>query len=257
VLGAWTPTAAAAGVAFYQTFVDAAIDPTDCLTAELVKTTENAYRDVQIAFANEVALLCEDYGADVWAVRDLVNKAPYRDMHLPGAGVGGHCIPKDPWLLVASAAETTPLRLIPAARQINDSMPVHVGARAQATLAEHGRRLADARVVVLGASYLPNSSDVRNAPSESLVDWLQAQGATTVVHDPHVPAHRGDVARAVEQADCLILMVAHPDYARLELASLAARMRTPILIDGRHAVAEEAAVAAGFTYRCVGVGRAS
>ena len=78
------------------------MDEADWITAELVKTVENTYRDVQIAFANEVALISEAMGADAWRVRDLVRKSPGRDMLLPGAGVGGHCIPKDPWLLASS-----------------------------------------------------------------------------------------------------------------------------------------------------------
>ena len=93
--------------------VQADLGPVDCLTAELVKTMENAYRDVQIAFANEMALLCEDMGADVWQVRELVNKSPYRAMHLPGAGMGGHCIPKDSWLGYAYRENTDDTRNSP------------------------------------------------------------------------------------------------------------------------------------------------
>ena len=78
------------------------LDTADWITAELVKTVENTYRDVQIAFANETAMICEALGADVWRVRELVRKSPGREMLLPGAGVGGHCIPKDPWLLASS-----------------------------------------------------------------------------------------------------------------------------------------------------------
>ena len=100
-----SPEAAQLAVMFYRHIVHAGLDPVDCVTAEIVKTAENAYRDVQIAFANEVALICEDMGANVWQVRELVNKSPYRAMHLPGAGVGGHCIPKDPWLLIANASD--------------------------------------------------------------------------------------------------------------------------------------------------------
>jgi UDP-N-acetyl-D-mannosaminuronic acid dehydrogenase len=95
--------------------VKAEINPTDWITAELVKTVENTYRDVQIAFANEIAMLCEQLGADVWRVRELVNKTPHRDIHFPGAGVGGHCIPKDPWLLASSVADNQFLKLIPTA----------------------------------------------------------------------------------------------------------------------------------------------
>ena len=115
VVGGMSPDAAELAVAFYKNIVQADLDPVDCLTAELVKTMENAYRDVQIAFANEMALLCEDLGADVWRVRPLVNKSPYRAMHFPGAGVGGHCIPKDSWLLVANANSGFQPRIIPTA----------------------------------------------------------------------------------------------------------------------------------------------
>jgi len=127
VVGGMNPETAETMVALYRNVVSADLDPTDCITAELVKTTESAYRDVQIAFANEVALICEAVGADVWKVRELVNKSPGRQMHLPGAGVGGHCIPKDPWLLAYGAKDKdVPLRVIPAARAVNDSMPLHM-----------------------------------------------------------------------------------------------------------------------------------
>ena len=96
--------------------MEADLDPTDCITAELVKTAENAYRDVNIAFANEVALICEAVGGDVWKVRELVNKSPGRNMHLPGAGVGGHCIPKDPWLLIANIEGYFEPQLIPSSQ---------------------------------------------------------------------------------------------------------------------------------------------
>jgi hypothetical protein len=110
-------------IALYRSIVEADLDAVDWATAELVKTVENAYRDVQIAFANEVALICEQAGADVFLVRELVNKSPFRSMHIPGAGVGGHCIPKDPWLLAYGIeGSDVPLRLIPAARLINDQV---------------------------------------------------------------------------------------------------------------------------------------
>jgi UDP-N-acetyl-D-mannosaminuronic acid dehydrogenase len=96
VVGGQTPEVAHVMCRLYRQVVQADLDPTDLLTAELVKTTENAYRDVNIAFANEVALICAHVGGDVWKVRDLVNKSPGRQMLMPGAGVGGHCIPKDP-----------------------------------------------------------------------------------------------------------------------------------------------------------------
>ena len=104
VCGGDTPDVAAAMIALYGHIVEADLDPADCVTAELVKTAENAYRDVNIAFANEVALICEAIGGDVWKVRELVNKSPGRTMLLPGAGVGGHCIPKDTMVAGVSSA---------------------------------------------------------------------------------------------------------------------------------------------------------
>ena len=190
VVGGWTAQAGLAAAALYRRLTIGDVDVTDCATAELVKTTENAYRDVQIAFANEVALLCEGYGADVYRVRELVNKSPRRDMHLPGAGVGGHCIPKDPWLLVANASDSTLVRLIPAARAVNDSMPIHIGRLAEDCLDRHGLPLENARIVVLGYAYLEDSDDARNSPSADLVAWLVERRVSVLVHDPLVPGCR-------------------------------------------------------------------
>jgi UDP-N-acetyl-D-mannosaminuronic acid dehydrogenase len=254
VMGGWTPPAGQVGAAFYRTITGGAVDVTDCLTAEVVKTAENAYRDVQIAFANEVALVCEDYGADVYAVRALVNKSPFRDMHVPGAGVGGHCIPKDPWLLVANTRASTPLRLIPAARAVNDSMPRHVGELIQAALHERRRELADSRVVALGYAYLENSDDTRNSPTAELAVWLQARGARVVVHDPLVAGFQVDLTEASTGADALVVMVAHDCFRDLQLEALGRSMRTRVLIDGRRLFTPAVATAAGFTYRCVGIG---
>jgi UDP-N-acetyl-D-mannosaminuronic acid dehydrogenase len=255
VMGGWTPVAAHVGQALYQTLTSGEVDATDCLTAELVKTTENAYRDVQIAFANEVALLCEEYGADVYNLRELVNKSPFRAMHMPGAGVGGHCIPKDPWLLIGGArAARDAARLIPMARAINDSMPLHVGAMVERALRDHTIDLADASILVLGYTYLNDSDDTRNSPSVELIGWLQERGARVRVHDPFVPEMRLDLSAQARDADCLVLMVAHTRYQHLALDRLAASMRHPILIDGRHSFGQEAATRAGFDYRCLGVG---
>jgi len=189
-----TPETAETMVRFYRCIIQADLDPADWITAELVKTVENAYRDVQIAFANEVALICEALGGDVWKVRELVNKSPYRQMHLPGAGVGGHCIPKDPWLLVYGVeGKDVPVRLIPTARAVNDSMPAHVADLLEGALAHAGRSLEGARILVLGYAYLEDSDDTRNSPSEALVKILLERGAGVVIHDPYVAGYQGDV----------------------------------------------------------------
>ena len=228
------------------------LDPVDCLAAELVKTMENAYRDVQIAFANEMALLCEDMGADVWRVRELVNKSPYRAMHLPGAGVGGHCIPKDPWLLIANAGDGFEPRLIPAARAINDGMPLHVAGLTVEALREAGVDIAGAKVAVLGYAYLENSDDTRNSPSEVLVAHLRELGAEVMVHDPWVPEYRGDMEERVRGCDAVVLMVAHDEYRRLNWGDLKAHLRHLVLVDGRRVVSDPTRQLPGFVFRGIG-----
>jgi len=253
VVGGSSPEVALAMTALYRHIVQADLDPVDWITAELVKTVENAYRDVQIAFANEVALICEALGGDVWKVRELVNKSPYRQMHLPGAGVGGHCIPKDPWLLAYGVqGQDISLRMVPAARQVNDDMPFHVATLLERTLARAGRSLQGARVLVLGYAYLENSDDTRNSPSEALVEHLKKKGAVVVVHDPYVAEYQKDLLTLAEGCDAAVLMVAHDAYRSLDFDALRLRMSLPVLVDGRGVFRISPPPA--FVYACVGVG---
>jgi UDP-N-acetyl-D-mannosaminuronic acid dehydrogenase len=255
VVGGTTPEAAEAAVALYRFIVDAKLNPTDCLTAELVKTAENAYRDVQIAFANELALMCEAIGGDVWTVREFMNQLPGRQMLLPGAGVGGHCIPKDPWLLVAAARDTGYWpQLIPTARAVNDRMPLHVAHLTATALEQADRSVTGARVAILGYAYLENSDDTRNSPSRALANHLEELGATIVVHDPYVREFAGSIVDKVRDADCLVVMVAHDDYRDLDWRTLRQVVRTPVVVDGRHLLGQaELATAAGFTHLTVGI----
>lgn len=255
VVGGATAEAAELAVALYRHIVDADLDATDCLTAELVKTAENAYRDVQIAFANELALVSEAVGGDAWRVRELANKVSGRQMLLPGAGVGGHCIPKDPWLLIANACDRGfKPRVITAARATNDDMPRHVADLTFAALREAGRAVRGARVAVLGYAYLENSDDTRNSPSEALVRRLREHGADVLVHDPFVARYAGPLEAVARGADCLVLMVAHDLYRSLDWPALRAIVRTPAVVDGRNLVGPDA-TAAGFTLVGLGKGR--
>ncbi len=216
VCGADDPTVGRVMQALYGTVVDAELDVADITTAELVKVTENAYRDVQIAFANEVALICEELGIDVWRVRELVNKVPYRQMHRPGGGVGGHCLPKDPWLL-AAAVERAQTPLIKAARAVNDSMPAHIANVVTEAVKKHREERgirADhpVRVAVLGISYLPESDDTRNSPSLDLVDILRARGVEVSAHDPFAPGYDSALTDVTRDVDAIVLMVHHGAY---------------------------------------------
>ncbi len=254
VCGGSTPETAQAMVSLYGHIVEADLDAADVITAELVKTTENAYRDVQIGFANEVAMICEANGANVWRVRELVNKSPSRNMHLPGAGVGGHCIPKDPWLLASAAPGDVELRVIPSARAVNDRMPLHILKLAEKALGSHGLTLSEARLALLGYTYLEESDDTRNSPSAVLAEELDRRGIDYVIHDPWVDEYKGDLFERVSGCDAAIVMVKHAIYHEMKLESLKDALRTPILVDGRGLLAPERVQAAGLSYYGIGRG---
>lgn len=258
VLGANDPSAARKAAEFYERFVKAEIHPTDWTTAEVVKTAENAYWDVQIAFANEVALISEELGVDAYRVRELVNTCPFRMMLVPGAGVGGHCIPKDSWLLVGPAVQTKP-ELIPTARAVNDYMPRRMARLIEEALAASGRKIKGARVAVLGFAYRENTEDARNTPAKPIIQDLRRRGADVVIHDPYARTERGytilrDLKAATEGADCVAIVTAHDAYRSLDLRALRRTMRRRVLVDGRNVFSGPDVVKAGFVYRAVGKG---
>ena len=212
---------------------------------------------MQIAFANEVALICEDLGANAFRVRELVNTCPGREMLTPGAGVGGHCIPKDPWLLVSPVLHQKPV-LIPAAREINDYMPVRMAQLVEEAMRETGRRIRGSRVAVLGFSYRENTDDARNSPAIALIRELRKRGADVTIHDPFAKGQRGfsvlrEVRAAVKGADCIALVTAHDAYRKLDLAKLRRWMRHRAIVDGRN-LFDGAIAKRGFVYRAIGKG---
>jgi UDP-N-acetyl-D-mannosaminuronic acid dehydrogenase len=253
-VGGQTREVAEVMASLYAHYVQGELDLTDMLTAELVKTGENAYRDVQIAFANEMALICEQLGADVFAVRELLNKSPGRAMLMPGAGVGGHCIPKDPWLLIANVVDDVPMRVIPAARAVNDGMPGHVVDLLESALRSHQVDLADAQVAVLGYAFRENTDDARESPSQYLLGELARAGCGIRVHDPHVPEFVGPIEDTLRGADAAVIMVAHRDYLNIDPGRLKNLLRTPVVVDGRRVLSSMAGLDDGLTYVSVGVG---
>jgi UDP-N-acetyl-D-mannosaminuronic acid dehydrogenase len=248
-------------VALYETIVRQQITPTNVLTAELAKTMENAYRDVNIAFANEMARACEAMGVDVYEIRQLMNARHDRHMHLAGAGVGGHCLPKDSWLLKFGVdtygAFPVDLELIALAREINDSMPLHLVALTEDALLETGVVLNGAKIAVLGVAYLEDSDDTRNSPAVPVIDALQEKHASVVAHDPYVRSIDGyeltrDLEAALEGADAAVIVTKHRRYFEMDPTWIKETMRTPILIDGRNVFDAQTLRAAGLTYRAVG-----
>lgn len=248
-------------VELYHTIVKREITATDVLTAELAKTVENAYRDVNIAFANEIALICESLGVDVYEMRELINARPDRHMHLSGAGVGGHCLPKDTWLLRFGVKEygtrDVDTAMITLARRINDAMPDHMVRLVEEALAEAGREVRGSRVAVLGIAYLEDSDDIRNTPAQPLINALRARGASVIAHDPFVWGYGGeeltrDLDEALRGADCLALVTKHQMYFELDLEHVKGLMRTPVIVDGRNVFSAKAYREAGFIYRGIG-----
>lgn len=253
VVGGQTPEVAEVIVALYSCISESAIDSTDVLTAEIVKTTENAYRDIEIAFANELARICEDLQADVWTVRDLINKSPGRNALLPGAGVGGQYIPKDSLLLIANVPEALQPSLIPVARAVNRAMPGHVVQLTEAALQAVGLALQGATIAVMGYAYRENSDDTRDTPSQAFIDQITRLGATVRVHDPYVRGYQTELSTILQGADAAVILVAHDQYVQQDWHAALTLMRKPVLVDARHVLPDDFA-APGAVVRVLGRG---
>lgn len=263
IVGGITPRSAMRAKEIYSKVMKAKIHVTDVLTAELSKTIENAYRDVNIAFANEMALVCENLGVNVYEIIELVNELPSRMMHIPGAGVGGHCLPKDTWLLRFGLNEygshKMEPRFITLAREINNHMPVHMALLVEDALKKRGRNIKGATVTVLGVAYLENADDTRNTPAAAFIVALEDKGAKVILHDPYVREWdfgpheiERDLRKAAKDSDCLALVTKHKDYFKLDFESLRKLMRTPTFVDGRNVYNQENVTAKGFEYRAIG-----
>ncbi len=251
-------------VDLYKKIVRERIYSTDILTAETSKTMENAYRDVNIAFANEMALICENLNVDVFEIRELINSRSERHMHLPGSGVGGHCLPKDTWLLRYGlqryGEKTMETEFICLARRVNEYMPKHMAEMVEGALRKKRIRLREAKVAILGVAYLEDSDDTRNTPAYPLIRELESKGVEIIAHDPHVRHFAEadltkDLDIALSGADCIAIVTKHREYFRLDLANATKLMRTPIIIDGRDVIDKRKAERAGFFYRGIGKGK--
>lgn len=197
----------------YRTFVRGEMYLTDARTAEMTKMMENTFRDVNIALANELALICEKSGINAWEVIQLANKHPRVNIHQPGPGVGGHCLAVDPWFIVEKAPEEA--RIIRTAREINDAMPGHVVYNIKRMLPDGGK------VSILGVTYKPNVDDVRESPILELIHLLRECGSFQLsIHDPYVRLdgdYHSSVEEAVQEADLVVMAVNHDSYKGLKL----------------------------------------
>lgn len=231
VIGGLTDHGTELARALYATFCTGELLLTDARTAEMAKLTENSFRDVNIAFANELSVICDTLGIDVWELIELANHHPRVNILQPGPGVGGHCIAVDPWFIVAAAPEEA--KIIRTARNINDSKPEFVINK----VLEKSNRLKDPVIAALGIAFKPDIDDLRESPSLAIVEKLSGlvgDGEIRVV-EPHIselPAslkHHDNIRlqeteQAIQEADIVLVLVDHTPFKQLDRDSLAEKV---------------------------------
>lgn len=228
-IGGITPRCARKALAFYKRFVRGECVTTDARSAEMTKLVENAYRDVNIAFANELSIVSDRMGLDVWEVIRLANRHPRVNILSPGPGVGGHCIAVDPWFIVHGAPEETPL--IRTARGVNDGKMHHVIAKAEALIEAH----PDAKIACLGLAFKANIDDFRESPARFVASRLARKfGERVHIVEPYAAelpieftdtgARQIDVDDALESCDILIVLVDHDVFRVVPLAERADKL---------------------------------
>jgi UDP-N-acetyl-D-glucosamine dehydrogenase len=220
LVGGTTPAATSRAAALLRHVNDRVVELSSPDAAELAKLLENVFRNINIALVNNLALLCERMGLDVWEVIDAAATKPFGFMRFtPGPGVGGHCIPVDPYYLSWRARQFDFIdRFIELAGDINLAMPRHVVDLVAEGLNDRGRAMKAARIGVLGVAFKPNVQDARNSPASSVISGLVGRGAEVAIHDPHIPSFRDDdgrtyASRGLDEllgwADAIVVVTAH------------------------------------------------
>jgi UDP-N-acetyl-D-glucosamine dehydrogenase len=224
VIGGVTPECTRVALALYRNAVDVLVPVSSPAAAEMVKLLENTFRAVNIGLVNEIALICDRLGLNVWEIIEAAATKPFGFMKFtPGPGLGGHCIPIDPlylsWKMRGLDYET---RFIDLADKVNSSMPHHVVQKVMEALNDEGKALKGSRVLVLGVAYKPDIGDVRESPALDIIELLRAKGARVAYNDPHVPhlpMELGADMQSVELdeerltwADCVVVATNHHGY---------------------------------------------
>jgi len=262
IVGGYDTESAQLAAELLKTVCKGPIHVTDCTTAEVAKLAENAFRDVNIAFANELALLCERVCTDITQVIKLANTHPRVSIHTPGPGVGGPCLPKDPFLLLF------PIRhgcfkssIIMKAREINDRMPSILINKVVEGLAETGKTVRGCRIAILGTAYKANIDDARFSPAQKIIVGLRRRGATVIAYDPHCSETFGaerveSLREALVNADALIVATDHDYFKnnfRENLRWVKDLMNAkPVIVDGRQFIDSSEAIKEGFRYYGIG-----
>lgn len=238
----------------YKCFVEGEIYTTEATTAEMCKLMENTYRDVNIALANELAMICEKIGVNAWEVIKFANKHPRVNLHMPGPGVGGHCIAVDPWFIVEKQPETA--KIINLARMTNDSMPHYVFNKIrELTNGTQGKK----KICILGVTYKPNVDDMRESPVIELIGLLKESGDfDTVIVDRHVDYEGSkdrDLYEAAAGSHLMVLAVNHREFADVDFTRIKKLMAAPRILDTRNFWDEDQVESAGLEYNLLGWGR--
>ncbi len=228
IIGGVDKVSTEAATEAYASFTKGEMVKTDATTAEFCKLIENAFRDVNIAFANELSLMAKKLGIDVKEAISIANKHPRVNIHSPGIGVGGHCIPIDPWFLVEADKKHT--TVIQASRKVNDAMPHITAEKIMAAV----KKVQSPKIVTVGLSYKPNVGDLRESPALEIVKILKEKGFSVADYDPLIEGKKYDSLVAVAKgADCLVILMAHA-VVKKELEesanSIKSSMRTPIIV---------------------------
>lgn len=232
---------------------------TDAITAEIAKTAENTFRDVNIAFANQLALICEKYDADISEVIQLANTHARVNIHTPGPGVGGPCLTKDPYLLIHQFDDIE--YIIKNARKINDNMPTHIVNLTLEALKTSGKDVKNSKIAILGTAYKANIADSRFSPSKQIIQKLKELGAEVIAYDPHCVNTFGaekatSLLEGIKDADCLIIATDHSEFKNLNLSEIKQLMnKKPAIVDGRRIIKPADTEKHGFTYYGIGYGQ--
>lgn len=239
VIGGMTPACSARASALYRIFLQGECVETNARTAEMCKLTENSFRDVNIAFANELSLICAAQQINVWELIALANRHPRVNILQPGPGVGGHCIAVDPWFIVAQNPDLA--RLIRTAREVNDAKPHWVLDQVKKALADclmqTGKRASDLTIACFGLAFKPNIDDLRESPAMEvahlIADWHQGRTWVTEPHIQQIPdilatqATLVSTEQALQEADILVMLVDHHAFRSIDVV----RITQPWVVD--------------------------
>jgi nucleotide sugar dehydrogenase len=261
VVGGITPQWAEITRELYQIIINKDIKVLrNIKTAEAAKVIENTQRDLNIALINELAMIFERLDIDVMDVIDGASTKWNFNVYYPGAGVGGHCLPVDPYYLVKKAKELGyHSKVIAAGRSINDNMPLHMLNLVQDALNEQEKSLKNSNIVVLGFSYKENVGDPRESPAKTLIKHLRWKDANITVVDPYIEEIdtkfgilNNDLYDALNGADAMVLITAHNDFKSIDFEKIKELMKIPIVVDGRRIYNPEKLRQMGICYRGVG-----